>query len=89
MELTYTYWQSGDFFVGFLDDYPNDSTQGRDLVELEEALAEVYEVRQDEKRHLTEIRRTGTLKIPAPMSMHKYHGILSSTNIQPTIYSKK
>jgi hypothetical protein len=65
MELTYTYWQNGDFCVGFLDDYPNDSTQGRDLAELEEALAEVYEIRQEEKRHLAGIRHIGTLRIPA------------------------
>jgi hypothetical protein len=65
MELDYTYWQSGDFFVGFLNDYPGDSTQGRNLAELEEALAEVYEIRQEEKCHLAEIRHTGTLRIPA------------------------
>jgi hypothetical protein len=65
MELSYTYWQNDDFFVGFLDDYPNDSTQGRDMAELEEALSEVYHIRQDEKRRLAEIRRTGALKISA------------------------
>ena len=53
------------FFVGFLNDYPDDSTQGASLIELEEALVEVYEVKQEEKKHLAEIRKTGTLKIPA------------------------
>jgi len=65
MELQYTYWQDGDFFVGFLDDYPNDSTQGVSLAELEEALVEVYEIRQEEKKHLAEIRKTGRIRIPA------------------------
>jgi len=65
MELQYTYWQDGDFFVGFLDDYPNDSTQGVSLAELEEALVEVYEIRQEEKKHLAEIRKTGKIRIPA------------------------
>jgi hypothetical protein len=65
MELSYTYWQSGDFFVGFLNDYPNDSTQGQDLAELEASLVEIYEIRQEEQRHLAEIRHTGTLSIPA------------------------
>jgi len=65
MELQYTYWQDGDFFVGFLDDYPNDSTQGVSLAELEEALFEVYEIRQEEKKHLAEIRKTGRIRIPA------------------------
>ena len=65
MELRYTYWQDGDFFVGFLDDYPDDSTQGISLAELEEALVEVYEIRQEEKRHLAQIRKVGSIRIPA------------------------
>ena len=52
MELEYTYWQDGEYFVGFLNDYPKDSTQGLSLSELEEALTEVYEIRQEEKEHL-------------------------------------
>jgi predicted RNase H-like HicB family nuclease len=65
MELLYTYWQDGDFFVGFLNDYPDDSTQGHSLAELEEALIEVYEIRQEEKKHLAEIRKTGKILMPA------------------------
>jgi predicted RNase H-like HicB family nuclease len=65
MELQYTYWQDGAFFVGFLDDYPDDSTQGVSLAELEEALIEVYEIKQEEKEHLAQIRKTGKVKIPA------------------------
>jgi hypothetical protein len=64
MELQYTYWQNGAFFVGFLNDYPDDSTQGVSLAELEEALIEVYEIRQEEKRHLSKIRKTGMVNIP-------------------------
>jgi predicted RNase H-like HicB family nuclease len=65
MELEYTYWQDGGFFVGYLNDYPDDSTQGLSLSELEEALIEVYEIKQEEKRHLAEIRKTGKIRIPA------------------------
>ena len=65
MELQYTYWQNDSFFVGFLNDYPDDSTQGLSLAELEDALLEVYEIRQEEKKHLGEIRKTGKIKIPA------------------------
>ena len=65
MELQYTYWQDGAFFVGFLNDYPEDSTQGLTLAELEEALIEIYEVKQEEKKHLASIRKTGRVKIPA------------------------
>ena len=65
MELQYTYWQDGDFYVGFLNDYPNDSTQGLSIAELEEALVEVYEIKQEEKTHLAKIRKTGKILIPA------------------------
>ncbi|MCL2067851.1 MAG: type II toxin-antitoxin system HicB family antitoxin [Treponema sp.] len=65
MELEYTYWQDDEYFVGFLNDYPEDSTQGLSLAELEEALIEVYEIRQEEKQHLAKIRKTGKLRIPA------------------------
>jgi len=65
MELQYTYWQDGSFFVGFLDDYPEDSTQGFSLAELEEALVEIYEIKQEEKKHLAAIRKTGKIRLPA------------------------
>jgi hypothetical protein len=48
MELEYTYWQDGNFFAGYINDYPDDSTQGFSLSELEEALIEVYEIKQEE-----------------------------------------
>jgi predicted RNase H-like HicB family nuclease len=56
MELQYVYWKDGDYFVGFLNDYPNDSTQGLSLAELEDSLVEVYEIRQEEKKHLANKR---------------------------------
>jgi len=65
MELLYTYWKDGSFFVGFLNDYPDDSTQGISLAELEESLIEIYEVKQEEKKHLETIRKIGRIKIPA------------------------
>ncbi len=64
MELEYPYWQDGDLFVGFLNKYPNDSTQGISLEELEESLVEVYEIRQEEEKHLSGIRKTGKVRIP-------------------------
>jgi predicted RNase H-like HicB family nuclease len=63
-ELAYTYWQDGGYFIGFLDDFPNDSTQGTSLGELEEALKEVYEIRQEEKLRLSKIRVTVRLLSP-------------------------
>ena len=65
MELTYTYWQDEEFFIGFLNDYPEDSTQGLSLAELEEALIEIYAIKQEEKKHLEKIRKSGKILIPA------------------------
>ena len=65
MELEYTYWQDGAYFVGYLNEYPDDSTQGLTLSELEEALVEVYEIRREEKQHLAAIRKTGKIKVSA------------------------
>jgi len=73
LELQYTYWRDGKFFVGFLNDYPDSPTEGFSLAELEEALAEVYEIKQEEKmrRALMKkkkerpepIRKTGRIKV--------------------------
>jgi predicted RNase H-like HicB family nuclease len=32
--VSYTYWQDGDFFLGFLNDYPDYPTQGMSKEEL-------------------------------------------------------
>jgi len=48
-----------------LNDYPNNPTQGFSLAELEEALAEVYEIKQEEKARLAKIRKTGRIMVPA------------------------
>ncbi|MDR2304920.1 MAG: type II toxin-antitoxin system HicB family antitoxin [Treponema sp.] len=61
MRLTYTYWEDGPYFVGCLNEYSDDSTQGLTLAELEEALKEVYEIRQEERLRLSPIRHTGVL----------------------------
>ena len=73
LELQYTYWRDGKFFVGFLNDYPDSSTQGYSLAELKEALAEVYEIKQEEKmrrgvkrkerKRPEPIRKTGSIKV--------------------------
>lgn len=32
--LKFTYWQDGDYFLGFLNDYPDYETQGKSKEEL-------------------------------------------------------
>ncbi len=36
--IKYTYWQDGEFFIGFLNDYPDYETQGYSKEELLENL---------------------------------------------------
>ena len=56
MDVEYTYWEANDgFFVGYINAYPEHLTQGHSLAELEEMLAEVYQIRQDEEKRLAQI----------------------------------
>jgi len=40
--LRYTYWQEEDFWVGYLEEFPDYQTQGRSLRELKENLKDLY-----------------------------------------------
>ncbi|MDQ3817668.1 MAG: type II toxin-antitoxin system HicB family antitoxin [Acidobacteriota bacterium] len=39
--LKYTFWQDGDFFIGYLNDYPDYETQGYSKEELLENLKDL------------------------------------------------
>jgi predicted RNase H-like HicB family nuclease len=63
-ELAYTYWEADDgWFIGYLNDYPDHLTQGHNLAELEEMLADVYQIRQDEEKRLALKRKSGILRL--------------------------
>ena len=67
MDLQFTYWEAEDgWFVGYLNDYPDHLTQGHDLAELEEMLADVYQIRQEEEQRLAKKRKNGVLRIKVP-----------------------
>jgi predicted RNase H-like HicB family nuclease len=69
MELKYTYWQEKDgWFLGYLDDCPDHWTQGKTLKELEEMLADLYEIQQEENPEPLPQRKTGTLIIKSTTS---------------------
>jgi predicted RNase H-like HicB family nuclease len=40
--LGYTYWQDGDMWLGYLDDYPDYMTQGETIDELKDNLIDIY-----------------------------------------------
>jgi hypothetical protein len=63
MEVAYTYWQTDDgWFVGYLNAYSSHLTQGHQLAELEEMLADVYEIRQEEEKRLAQNRKSVALR---------------------------
>jgi predicted RNase H-like HicB family nuclease len=39
--IKFTYWQDGDFFIGFLNEYPDYQTQGMSKEELTENLKDL------------------------------------------------
>jgi hypothetical protein len=57
MKLSYTYYQSGKFYIGYLDDYPEHPTEAFSLEELEENLEDIYSLilsgKLDSKKHGT------------------------------------
>jgi len=38
----YTYWQDGDMWLGYLEEYPDYMTQGETIEELEDNLRDIY-----------------------------------------------
>ena len=67
MELPYTYWEGEKgWLVGYLNEYPEQWTQGKDITELEEMLLDLYENFQEEvKRKNKQVKKTGILRVPA------------------------
>ena len=41
-KLGFTYWQDGDDWLGYLDEFPDYMTQGETVAELEENLRDIY-----------------------------------------------
>ncbi len=39
----YVYWQDGDMWLGYLEDYPDYMTQGESLKELQENLKDIFQ----------------------------------------------
>ncbi|MGP8331711.1 MAG: hypothetical protein ACT6FB_05155 [Methanosarcinaceae archaeon] len=41
--LKYTYWQDGEMWLGYLEEYPDYITQGENMEELPENLKDIYQ----------------------------------------------
>ena len=58
MDIAHNYWEVDDgWFIGYLNDYSDHLTQGHNLADLEEMLADVYQIRQDEEKRLAQKRK--------------------------------
>lgn len=42
MKTTFTYWKDGDYFLGYLDEFPDYETQGESFEDLKEHLLDLY-----------------------------------------------
>jgi hypothetical protein len=63
MELEYTSWQDGDWYLGYLTEYPLFGTQGKDIPELERMLADLYQDIKNDVRPVTTEKRTGSITV--------------------------
>ena len=61
MKASFTYWQDGDFFLGFLDDFPDYQTQGESLDDLKEHLVDQF--KDLTSNNLPGVRQRGELII--------------------------
>ena len=42
MELRYSWWKDDDFFLGYIDEFPQYPTQDESIEDLENGLREIY-----------------------------------------------
>jgi predicted RNase H-like HicB family nuclease len=64
MDMEYTYWKDGEWYVGFFNDYPLHGTQGKSLEELEAMLTDLYENIKDDLPRVTGDKKTSVLTVP-------------------------
>lgn len=61
ISLQFTYWKGDDFFLGYLNEFPDLWTQGESIEDLKHHLADLY--RDVTGGELPGIRRVATLEI--------------------------
>ena len=58
-KIKYIYWQDKDFWLGYLEEFPDYITQGENLEELKENLQDIYYELTNDKipsvRHMAEM----------------------------------
>ncbi len=60
--LRYVYWQDGEFWLGYLEEFPDYLTQGQSFEDLQEHLRDLYEDLAGGK--IPAVRRVAELEVP-------------------------
>jgi len=61
MKIKYIYWKDENYWLGYLEEYPDYKTQGESLDELKENLKDIYI--ELESGTIPSVRKTGELEI--------------------------
>lgn len=61
MKIKYIYWKDGDFWLGYIEDYPDYMSQGETLDELKDNLKDIYI--DLEGGFIPSVRKSGELEI--------------------------
>ena len=70
MSMEYTYWKDKDFYIGYLNDFPDYKTQAYSVSELEENLKSLYDdIKSDE---IPFIRHVGKLEMAQYSEINQY-----------------
>lgn len=59
--LEFTYWQDGDHWIGFLNEYPDYLTQGESFDDLKEHLGDLY--KEFSSGEIPHVRRRAQLEL--------------------------
>jgi len=60
-KISFTYWQDGDFFLGYLEEYPDYVTQGESLEDLKEHLNDIY--KEINEGNIPNVRKSAELEL--------------------------
>jgi predicted RNase H-like HicB family nuclease len=61
MAIRYVYWQENDYWLGYLEQYPDYWTQGESIEDLKEHLKDLYEDLSNQR--IPEARRVAELEV--------------------------
>ncbi len=59
--IRYVHWQDGDMWLGYLEDYPDYTTQGESIADLEAHLKDLYGDLTG--GHIPGVRKVGELQV--------------------------